>query len=479
MGNAIGGSFDAAGWTVTGRTDRIWYAIPRLVTGSVEFTVDHVSLASLALDDHEIFSMYEDGFGIGEPLTYGSYRENHYKIMIRAYGALSGRPGYMKFMWGMCPSGAPGFGPCGCASFFEEPLTPGALDWDGAPHRFRFEWGSGHTRLLRDGTEILASDWTGYTFGPSDLHLALGSARADAVGTAGMPIGAVYSDLLVDGTEGALATCPGSTVPDAGPMTTDAGAGLMVMDFPAIEDVMVDPAHPTTVYPDVTDLSVGAGDSEFYVKFRIDTLPGRVVGARLVMNSAMSTSATGSGASVFAAASNSWSETSLVWNARPGGTGARLARVDGVTVNEQYLFDLPSGTVTVPAVYAFAVLPAATDSDAAHFDSKEVSPARGPILRLTIDPSMPAVTDAGVDAGEDAGVDANDVATPNDVAMVPTDTGLLPRRDAGTDAARGSGPLGGCACHTPPDGRKTRGLAVLVWLGVALAYVSARRHSRA
>src|SRR5436309_2645769 len=67
MGHAIGGSFDASGWTVTGRTDRIWYAIPRLVTGSIEFTVDHIALSTLILDDHEIFTMYEDGYGIGEP----------------------------------------------------------------------------------------------------------------------------------------------------------------------------------------------------------------------------------------------------------------------------------------------------------------------------------------------------------------------------------------------------------------------------
>ncbi|MEI8257223.1 MAG: hypothetical protein WCJ30_16235 [Deltaproteobacteria bacterium] len=239
-GHAIGGSFDASGWTATGRTDRLWWAIPRLVSGSVEFTVSNISLANLTLVDHEIFSLYEDGYGIGEPIAYAPYRDNHYKAMIRIYGQMelpADRVGRVKMMWGICPSGDPGHGACGCASFFEEPLTPAALAWDGSPHRMRIEWGGGVSRLFRDGVEILSSTWTGYDFGPSDLHIALGSSRADAVGTAGMPIGAVFSDVVVDGTEGPLATCGGSST-DGGVITD---AASLCSSLPVIEAISLTP----------------------------------------------------------------------------------------------------------------------------------------------------------------------------------------------------------------------------------------------
>src|SRR5688500_14948843 len=38
LGNTVGGSLGPDGWTVTGRADRVWYALPRLAQGSIEFT---------------------------------------------------------------------------------------------------------------------------------------------------------------------------------------------------------------------------------------------------------------------------------------------------------------------------------------------------------------------------------------------------------------------------------------------------------
>lgn len=211
MGNPVGGSFGPDGWTVTAATDRIWYAIPRLVEGSVEFTMSNVTLANLVVNDNEVFAMYEAGHGIAEPINYApEFRENHYKCMIRIYGqAETGREGLQKLMWGMCPSGAPGYGTCGCASFFEEPFG-GDGTWDGSPQRLRVEWGNGITRYLRNGVEVVTIDWSasGLTFGPAELHLSLGTSRPEAVATASMPIGAVFTDLVIDGLEGPLATCP-------------------------------------------------------------------------------------------------------------------------------------------------------------------------------------------------------------------------------------------------------------------------------
>nr|MDQ3037241.1 hypothetical protein [Myxococcota bacterium] len=227
-GNPIGGSFGADGWTVTAVDDRIWYALPRLASGSIELTVSNITLANLPLADHEIFAMYEAGHGMVEPLRYSpEFRQNHYKMLIRVYGTPEpDRAGYLKMMWGMCPSGAPGYNtadaPCGCGSFFEEPFAnPGA--WTGAPVRLRVEWGGGHSRLLRDGVEVVGVDWSasGIAFGPHDLHMMIGSPRNDG-GLAAMPIGAVFSDLVIDGELGPISTCPGETTPDAG-VPTDAG----------------------------------------------------------------------------------------------------------------------------------------------------------------------------------------------------------------------------------------------------------------
>lgn len=217
-GHRSGGSLGPDGWTVTGDADRIWYALPRLESGTVEFTLANVTLDNLPGNDHEIFALYEDGYGIGEPIRYSpEFRQNHFKIVARIYGAAeASRPGYMKLMWGMCPGGAPGYDDgsgCGCSSFFEEPFgNPGS--WTGDPVRMRIEWGGGTTRLLRGTREVVNIDWSGtdLTFGPSELHMMIGSPR-NATSFSSMPIGAVFSDLVVDGTEGPLATCPGP--PDA------------------------------------------------------------------------------------------------------------------------------------------------------------------------------------------------------------------------------------------------------------------------
>src|SRR5687768_11388804 len=55
MGNPSGGSFGPDGWTVTGVEDRIWYALPRLESGFVEFTMTNLTLDRLPLPDHEMF----------------------------------------------------------------------------------------------------------------------------------------------------------------------------------------------------------------------------------------------------------------------------------------------------------------------------------------------------------------------------------------------------------------------------------------
>ena len=215
MGTAVGGTFGADGWTVTGNADRIYWELPRLAEGSVEFTVTNMTLANLPLNDHEIFGLYEGGYDIEHPIPYNpEYRNNHYKSMIRIYGAAeTKRAGQQKIMWGMCPAGAPGYNedtPCPCGTeFFEEPFG-GDPNWSGGPERLRVEWGGGFTRYLRNGAVVLEIDWSasGLVFGPDSLYVSLGTPRPLDVAEASMPVGAVFSDVVIEGVTGPFATCP-------------------------------------------------------------------------------------------------------------------------------------------------------------------------------------------------------------------------------------------------------------------------------
>src|SRR5688572_29181203 len=87
-GKAIGGAYGPNGWTVQQKDDRIYYVLPRLVSGSIEFTVSGITAQNLNLSDHEIFALYDGGHGISEPINYNpEFRDNHYKQLIRIYGA--------------------------------------------------------------------------------------------------------------------------------------------------------------------------------------------------------------------------------------------------------------------------------------------------------------------------------------------------------------------------------------------------------
>jgi hypothetical protein len=208
VGNPIGGSFGPAGWTVTAKTDRIWYALPRLVEGAIEVTVSEMPLANMTLVDHELCTMYEAGYGIAEPINYNpEFRNNHYKVMLRAHGtAAVGSEGRESLVWRMCPSGAPGYDACTCTEYIAEP-TAGDGSWDGSPQRLRLEWGDGQTRYWRNDTLVHSLTWNERVFAPEQLHFSIGSSRSVDIGEAGLPIGAVFSDLSIQGNEGDVATC--------------------------------------------------------------------------------------------------------------------------------------------------------------------------------------------------------------------------------------------------------------------------------
>lgn len=213
QGHAEGGSLGPTGWTVTKKEDILWYSLPRLVEGSIEFTVTNITTANLNLADHEIFALYDAGYGISEPINYNpEFRDNHYKQLIRIYGQqVPDRLGAQKFIMLMCPDGSPGYGACKCAkSYYDGDGTWGGnTTWNGSPSKIKVTWGSGKATYSRDGVEVWTNDYSqsGLTFGPSELHFTIGCPRNAAISDAGMPIGAVFSDVVVTGTQGAVATC--------------------------------------------------------------------------------------------------------------------------------------------------------------------------------------------------------------------------------------------------------------------------------
>jgi hypothetical protein len=212
-GNPVGGAFGPDGWTVTAKTDRVWYAIPRLVSGSIQFTVTNITTTNLDLADHEIFSLYDAGYGITEPINYNpEFRDNRFKQLIRIYGQMvPERLGEQKFIMLMCPDGAPGYGTCACAKqYYDGDGTWGGNpSWDGSASVIKIRWGNGQATYSRDGVDVWTNDYSqsGLTFGPSDLHFTIGCPRADAISDAGMPIGATFSDVIVEGEQGPMTTC--------------------------------------------------------------------------------------------------------------------------------------------------------------------------------------------------------------------------------------------------------------------------------
>jgi len=452
-GNATGGSFGAEGWTITGVSDQIWYALPTLTSGSVEFTVTNLTTAALPLADHEIFAMYEAGYGIGEPIRYNpEFRQNHYKILMRIYGMPEpDRLGAMKLMWGVCPSGAPGYNACGCGSFFEEPFGS-RLEWTGAPVRIRVEWGAGRARLLRDGAEIVSVDYTGFVFGPSEMHMMIGSPRNDG-GLSAMPMGATFSDLVVDGIMGSVAICPGMSdagpAPDAGPLPDAGACGTTVA---ATADATA-ASFTSGVFPDPTDLNVeGDGTApQAVVYVRFPPVTGPVSRATLTLDTSSGASSGGGSGQVCRVEAGAWDEATLTWATRPTvgmvcSGGARTVSPSSSVTWDVTSLVAPGGDVELAIV--------STDADGAHYLSREAGGcASGPRLALEYA--------AGVDGG----------AIDLDAAVSATDdggSGAVDARGATIDAGS-RGIASGCGCRVGgSQWSRTGGLALVALVALAL-----------
>jgi hypothetical protein len=177
--------------------------------------------------------------------------------------------------------------------------------------------------------------------------------------------------------------------------------GLETLTVPVAEDVTTGPSYPTSVFPDVGDLAVEAGDHQAYLKFVVPEIPGKVTQVRLTMHTRTESFSEGDGGEVYAVADSNWSETTLTWNDRPPYSGASFGRIGPATADQAVTLDLGTA-VTGPGTYSFAVVSPPTDGNGTHFFSKEGSPADGPSLRISY-----SVTDGDGDGTPD-GPDCND-----------------------------------------------------------------------
>lgn len=262
--------------------------------------------------------------------------------------------------------------------------------------------------------------------------------------------------------------------------------------FGVIEDVSVSPDFPTTVYPDPADLVCSLGDGAVYLKFDLRTVAGRVSHATLYLHSGTASSSAGTGGEVHAVSEDGWSETTLTWNARPAPDATVIGRITGVAPNLWYAVDV-SAAVQDPDVYSFTLAPGATDSNGAHFMSKELSATLRAYIQARIvaedldgdgAPAGPDCNDAdaairpgafescdGVDNDCSGVADEGCATTDPDAGTTPDPDASLPFDVPGTTRRPpAGGSLTGCGCAI---GDRPRAPSAL-WLGLPLLLAAAR-----
>jgi acid phosphatase type 7 len=155
--------------------------------------------------------------------------------------------------------------------------------------------------------------------------------------------------------------------------------------FGAVADAFVDSAKPTTSHGDWGQLLVvgqSAGSTkQGLVRFNVSGLPAgaQVRSARLRLSV---TNDSTSGGSIYALASNSWSE-SVTWNSRPSLSGTALASLGSVAQGQVVEVDL-SGLVTGNGSYSFAIVHPSNNNNHLGYGSREASASSSrPLLILT------------------------------------------------------------------------------------------------
>lgn len=235
-------------------------------------------------------------------------------------------------------------------------------------------------------------------------------------------------------------------------------------DYTAVEDVTAASPPADTVYTDVGDLCSEGGYSEIYLKFDLHAVPGRVTSAMLYLHSSDDGSADGDGGDAYVVPSNDWSELTMTWSSKPATSGSALARVYPVGGFEWFGWDV-SAAVEDPDSYSFAIVPQSTDTNGAHFFSKEGSASLAPYLHIEYEvvdgdddgyPDGPDCDDTSATVHPDAtelcnGVD-DDCDDTTDEGCSGEGGGTIGPPEGGAGGAGASGGSGASSANDPGDG---------------------------
>jgi hypothetical protein len=250
-----------------------------------------------------------------------------------------------------------------------------------------------------------------------------------------MPVGAVFSDLVVDTTDGPVADCPAPPPPtDAGMIDGGTcGGGAATASADAVAASWLPGA-----FPDATDLNVeaDAGNTPTAIAY-LRFPPASGSHALLRLHTAAFGSAAGGSGQICRVDDTGWDESAITWTSRPTVSTACTGGEHSVGSDTEVEWDV-SALFTSGAPTSFAIV--STDPDGVHYLSREAGGcALGP--RLVVDGPVPS--DAGTDAatlptGDAAATDAGastDASAPMD-ATAPHDAG----------GPGGRGLSSGCGC---------------------------------
>jgi hypothetical protein len=409
-----GGTFTGAGWRVDDASSRLfWDFGAQVERGDVSVTVSDVALEDVTLANNHLIELFSEG---------GHWGDNR-AINLRVYGrGTEAEPasdwGQIKLVvWDRA------------TDLFAEERYAG-VDWDGLPHVWRITWDTSWCVLYRDGAELIRLDVAGIDLRVGTLWLPLN----DWTGDYSAPIGALYSDLRLDGWLPADDTDP--VPPDDG----DASTLLPADDVTAA-------SWEDGVFPDDEALVIEDGAAVAYLAYDLSAVSGTVTRATLTLRATSSGSADGDGGTVYAVGDASWSEDALTWATRPA-MGAALGGFGAVSPDGTYTVDVTGG-VRAGGRVAFAI--ASDGANSTEFSSKEAGAGdRAAVLTLAVEEGD-ADTDTDTDTDADADTGAIDDWEPR-----------APREHASAEDDDG-----GCGCDA---GGTSAG-----WLAVAAAFAMRRR----
>ena len=189
LGTRSGGEFVAGGWQVTAKDDTIYWHVPTITKGAIEFDVRGLNPNECRAgmeDKAELFHMYDYTFGNSDINYNNAYRDNPFKHFIRKIGGLdTAKADAMEIVWQIRPN-------------YVEPDTA-RLSWNSKKtYHFREEWGpdgegNAVLKVYRDGALLLttpvAGDWN-----PAGHSVRIAASTRRAA-DAGAPIGAIFSNV--------------------------------------------------------------------------------------------------------------------------------------------------------------------------------------------------------------------------------------------------------------------------------------------